>query len=148
MCACKHKKSFFIDDILDNPKKSYRNLTNDSTESYKTKIVGRIEKEKEARFNTAEVDRELELSNANVNLEQRRNTYPLYPTPIKAGIPWTPYRVKANYPLESRHPFSYYSDPVMNSEQILRSQLAVSRFPSHPYIRQTYGFDRGTIFFN
>ncbi|CAK1593636.1 unnamed protein product [Parnassius mnemosyne] len=144
MCACRLKKSFLIDDILDHQKKPYRNLTNNPTESlsFKSKIVDSIENEKEAKFNTREVDRELELSNVNINLEQRSNTYPLYPTPIKAGIPWTPYRVKANYPLESRHPFSYYSDPVMNSDQILRSQLAVNRFSSHPYIRQSYGFDR------
>ncbi|CAH2242889.1 jg14459 [Pararge aegeria aegeria] len=92
-----------------------------------------------------EVQRELEIVKLKVNLEQRRNTYPIYPTPIKANLPWTPYRLKnSGYPMESRHPMSFYSDPMLKTEQILRNQLAVNRLVTNPYsLRQVYGFDGG-----
>lgn len=92
------------------------------------------------RFN---VQRELEMS-LKANLEHRRNTLPLYPTPIKPNALWPPYRLKSpTYPVDGRS-MGFYSDPAMKSEQILRNQLAANRFMSNPYsLRQVYGFDRG-----
>lgn len=164
MCACRQKKSFFIEDILKN--KTYKNLSHEPTKPLTcTSSLKQVEKtddalpqkkpdtttpsdDKTIKFNVVcEVQKELELSKVKVNLEQRRNTYPLYPTPIKANMPWPPYRVKdtVSYPLDVRHSFSYFSDPMLNSDQILRNQLAVNRYmPPHPFaVRQAYGFDRG-----
>ncbi|KAI5644752.1 homeobox domain-containing protein [Phthorimaea operculella] len=79
------------------------------------------------------------------NLEQRRNTFPLYPTPLKANMQYPTYRMKETgvYPVDARHPFSYFSDPMLNTDQILRSQLAANGYMPHSYtIRQAYGLDR------
>ncbi|XP_028173366.1 hematopoietically-expressed homeobox protein HHEX isoform X1 [Ostrinia furnacalis] len=156
MCACRQKKSFFIEDILqDSAKKPYKNLSNEPTLPLKCnaktsepvseeKKPVKVEDEKLTKFNVAcEVQNEMILNK--LNLEQRRNTYPIYPTPMKLNLPMPPYRTKdqMSYPVEPRHPFSYYSDPMLNTDQMLRTQLAANRFVTHPFtIRQSYGFDR------
>ncbi|XP_045779525.1 homeobox protein Hox-C13b-like [Maniola jurtina] len=97
------------------------------------------------KFNiVTDVQRELEMAKHKGSLEQRRNTYPIYPTPVKANAPWSPCRLKSpSFSMEPRHPMGFYSDPMMKSEQILRNQLAVNRFVTNPYsLRQMYGFDR------
>lgn len=163
MCACKQKKSFFIEDILkDVKKRPYKNLSHEPTQPLRCSSAkpAEITKAEEATCDEApteklskidvrfDVPKDLEL--AKVNLEQRRNTYPLYPTPIKANlsmspsVTWPQYRGKETGGFLERPPFSYYSDPMLNSNQILRSQLAANRFLPHPFtIRQAYGFDRG-----
>ncbi|XP_026483183.2 hematopoietically-expressed homeobox protein hhex-like [Vanessa tameamea] len=149
MCACRQKKSFLIDDILNDTRKPQKHLNNERKEPLRcsdkeeTKSQSKHD-ERQAKFNViTEVQRELELTKMKVNLEQRRNTYPLYPTPIKANLPWPTYRMKAGYPIDTRHPMSFYSDHMLKSEQILRNQLAVNRFVSSPYsLRQPYAFDR------
>ncbi|KAM3955335.1 uncharacterized protein ACR2FA_010760 [Aphomia sociella] len=163
MCACRQKKSFLIEDILQDTtkNKTYKNLSNEPskplvcnapTKNIVVEDKERHEKsdngvndEKLTKFNVIrEVQHEMELNK--INLEQRRNTYPIYPMPLKANLSWTRYRAKdpVSYPLQPRHSsFSYYSDPMINTDQILRSQLAANRFASHPLtLRQTYGFDR------
>lgn len=145
MCACKQKSSFLIDDILSDAKNRHKpscSLDSESQTVSQEKKVAVKYNELETKFNVmTEVDRELELTRMKANLEQRRNTYPLYPTPIKANVPW-PYKVKS-YPMEARH-VSFYSDPMLKSDQILRNQLAVNRFmPTSYSLRQPYGFDRG-----
>ncbi|KAL0868648.1 hypothetical protein ABMA27_008102 [Loxostege sticticalis] len=153
MCACRQKKSFFIEDILqDSAKKPYKNLSNEptkpltcNTKPEPVKEEKPVEDEKLTRFNVAsEVQNEMLLNK--INLEHRRNTYPIYPTPMKLNLPMAPYRTKdpVTYPVELRHSFSYYSDPMLNTDQMLRSQLAANRFVAHhPFtIRQSYGFDR------
>lgn len=157
MCACRQKKSFFIEDILqDSVKKPYKNLSNEPTQplkcNAKTEMAKEAEKtplptndEKITRFNvTCEVQKEMQLTK--MNLEQRRNTYPLYPTPVKVNMPWPTFRSKdqVGYPVEPRPAFSYYSDPMLNSDHMLRSHLAANRFVSHPFtIGHSYGYDRG-----
>ncbi|RVE53423.1 hypothetical protein evm_001993 [Chilo suppressalis] len=158
MCACRQKKSFLIEDILQDTAKNkpYKNLSYAPTEPLTCGL--KIEKPKTVtenvrlnatddkiiKFNlTNEVQREVQLNK--LNLEQRRNTYPLYPTPVKVNVPWSPYKTKdpVAYPVEHRSPFSYYSEPMLNSEQILRNQLAANRFVSPTFaLRQPYGFDR------
>ncbi|XP_059058790.1 homeobox protein Hox-C6a-like [Achroia grisella] len=161
MCACRQKKSFFIEDILQDTtkNKTYKNLSNEPSKPLLCNSTPKTDNEdkqsdakhengandeKIIKFNVIrEVQHEMELNK--VNLEQRRNTYPLYPTPMKANLSWTRYRAKdpVSYPVQPRHSFSYYSDPMLNSDQILRNQLAANRFVSHPFtIRQTYGYDR------
>ncbi|CAG9793525.1 unnamed protein product [Diatraea saccharalis] len=157
MCACRQKKSFLIEDILQDStkKKPYKNLTHEHTEPLicNTKFetpknvpekARNATDDKVTKFNvTYEVQREVQLNK--VNVENRRNTYPLYPTPMKVSVPWSPYKTKdpVVYPMEHRPPFSYYSEPLLNTEQMLRNQLAANRFVSHPFtIRQTYGLDR------
>uniref|UniRef100_A0A2H1VXD5 SFRICE_036366 n=1 Tax=Spodoptera frugiperda TaxID=7108 RepID=A0A2H1VXD5_SPOFR len=167
MCACKQKRSFLIEDILnDVKKKPYKNLSQEPTlplkcsgvkavEVPKVQEVPKVTKIEEPVSENAiksdvkyEVPKDFDLSK--VNLEHRRNTYPLYPTPIKANVPplsssvtWPHYRGKEAPGFMERPPFSYYSDPMLNSNQILRSQLAANRFIPHPFtIRQAYGFDR------
>lgn len=156
MCACRQKKSFFIADILqDSTKKPYKNLSNEPTLplkcNAKTEPAKQEEKtpvqandEKITKFNvTCEVQKEMQLNKT--NLEQRRNTFPIYPTPMKVNVPW-PYRTKdpVGYPVEHRPAFSYYSDSMLNSDQMFRNHLAANRFVSHPFtIRQAYGYDRG-----
>ncbi|XP_039760162.1 hematopoietically-expressed homeobox protein hhex-like [Pararge aegeria] len=143
MCACKQKRaSFLIEDILCETK-PHKHLGHEPLESLtcskKPEVFELITK-----LNVVtEVQRELEIVKLKVNLEQRRNTYPIYPTPIKANLPWTPYRLKnSGYPMESRHPMSFFSDPMLKTEQILRNQLAVNRLVTNPYsLRQVYGFD-------
>ncbi|XP_013186282.1 homeobox protein Hox-A7 [Amyelois transitella] len=153
MCACRQKKSsFFIEDILkDTTKKPYKNLSNEPSKPLVcNKPVEAIDVEKDEvddKVTKIEYSREVhdELDWSNAKLEQRRNTYPLYPTPMKANIPWPQYRVKdpISYPVAPRHSFSYYSDPLLNTDQILRSQLAANRFVTHPFtIRQPYAFER------
>lgn len=138
MCACKHRKSFLIEDILKDSKKTHRNLSNEPKEPLT--CMSKSEPIEVTRL--AEPD--IELSKVSLNVEVRRSTYPLYPMPVKAGLHW-PYRVKG-YSVETRPSPSYYSEPAM-TEQLFRSQLA-SRLMTHPYsIRHTYGFDRGTCFF-
>lgn len=86
-----------------------------------------------------EVDKEIEISK--VNLQFRRNTYPLQPTPLKP-YDWN-YRGKdsSGY-MEPR--LNYYSEQMLNSSQKLRNQLAANRYVTHPFaIRHSYGFDRG-----
>lgn len=166
MCACRQKTSFFIEDILKDH--SVKNVTNKNLSHDPTKVLTRTKSlkpinkddappkknpattpgdDKTTKFNVvSEVQKELELSSVKVNLDQRRKTYPLYPTPLKANVPWSPYRVKdSSYQLDVRHPFSYFSEPILNSEQILRNHLTGNRFmPTHPFaVRQAYGFDRG-----
>lgn len=165
MCACKQKRSFLIDDILnDVTKKPYKNLSQEPTQPLKCNGVKSHEVPKKQKMTKieetatdnankfdakCEAPKNLDLSK--VNLDHRRNTYPLYPTPIKANVPplsssvtWPQYRGKETSGFLERPPFSYYSDPLLNSNQILRSQLAANRFVSHPFtIRQAYGFDRG-----
>ncbi|KAL4717246.1 hypothetical protein ACJJTC_017133 [Scirpophaga incertulas] len=157
MCACRQKKSFFIEDILqDSTKnKTYKPLSQEpkqplictareETLQDKSPKVPNVTSDNLTKFNVVcEVQKEIQLNK--VNLEQRRNTYPLYPTPMKISMPWQPYRTKEpiSYPVEPRPAFSYYSEPMLNTEQILRNQLIANRFVSHPYsVRQTYGFDR------
>lgn len=167
MCACKQKRSFLIEDILyDVKKKPYKNLSQEPTQPLKCNgvkpfLVADVPQvqemtkfEEPASDNASKIDVKCEVPKdfdlSKVNLEHRRNTYPLYPTPIKANVPplsssvtWPQFRGKEAGFLE-RLPFSYYSDPMLNSNQILRSQLAANRFVSHPFtIRQAYGFDRG-----
>ncbi|XP_068619831.1 homeobox protein DBX1-A [Battus philenor] len=138
MCACRHKKSFLIEDILKDAKKPHRNLSNEPKEPLTCKSKPQPV---EPRLNVTERQAEADITKINGDA---RSAFPVYPMPIKAGIPWTPYRVKGNYPLEAKHPFNYYSEPVMNSDQILRSQLA-GRLVPHPYsVQPTYGFDRVT----
>ncbi|CAH0730800.1 unnamed protein product, partial [Brenthis ino] len=144
MCACRQKSSFLIDDILSDAKKPHKpssTLKSESQTVSQEKKVPVKYNDLETKFNViTEVDRELELTRMKANLEQRRNTYPLYPTPIKANVPW-PYKVKG-YPMDARH-ISFYSDPMLKSDQILRNQLAVNRFmPTSYSLRQPYGFDR------
>ncbi|XP_023935222.2 hematopoietically-expressed homeobox protein hhex-like [Bicyclus anynana] len=130
MCACKQKRaSFLIEDILCETKPQ-KQLNHEPLDAVK------CSRKPEA----VTYGRELEMAKLKVNLEQRRNTYPVYPTPIKANIPWSPYRLKnSGYPMD-RHPMSYYSEPMLKSEQILRNQLAVNRFVTNPYsLRQVYG---------
>lgn len=145
MCACKLKKSsFFIDDILsDNNNKRFDKpngpLERESQSSIEN-VTGSKQEELKTKLEViTEVDKELELAKINGSLD-RRNTYPLYPTPVKANFPW-PYRVKG-YPVETRN-LSFYSDPMLKSDHILRNQLAVNRFVPTPYLRQPYGYDRG-----
>lgn len=227
MCACKQKKSFFIEDILkDVKKKPYKNLSNEPTkplickkeaakkeesskydipkdkEQHNTEIevnddkfdtenvtcdykvikfnnrasddgikkfndgniaadakfsnknanydqtkysYGNIQKHNDhVKFNViSEVQSEIEFSK--INLEHRRNTYPLYPMPMKANLPWQHKKepIYNSIRLDPRQ-FSYYSDPLLNSGGLLRNQMALNRFVAHPYtIRQAYGFDRG-----
>ncbi|XP_075984678.1 hematopoietically expressed homeobox [Anticarsia gemmatalis] len=157
MCACRQKKSFLIDDILgDVKKKPYKNLSQEPTQPLTCNGVKAVEEPKVVEPRIIEkVEREpsetpkpykyeiLKNDAVKVNLEHRRNTYPLYPMPIKANlsVPW-PYRGKDPAYLE-RPPFSYYSEPMLNTNQILRSQLAANRFVTHPFpLRQAYGFDR------
>lgn len=143
MCACKQKKaSFLIDDILSDKKfdkpngisereshREHENITSSKPEQLKHKFEV-----------VSELDKELELAKINGSLD-RRNTYPLYPMAIKANFPF-PHRVKG-FPIETRH-LSFYSDPLLKSDHILRNQLAVSKFVPTPYsLRQPYGFDRG-----
>ncbi|XP_013149280.1 PREDICTED: hematopoietically-expressed homeobox protein hhex-like [Papilio polytes] len=133
MCACKHRKSFLIEDILKDSKKTHRNLSNEPKEP----LTCKSKSEPIEVTRLAEPD--IELSKVSLNVEVRRSTYPLYPMPVKAGLHW-PYRVKG-YSVETRPSPSYYSEPAM-TEQLFRSQLA-SRLMTHPYsIRHTYGFDR------
>lgn len=151
MCACRQKKSFLIADILSDSGKNTKNVTKTTPLEQPSRIsdndIKPITKydEMQAKFNViTEVQRELELTKMKVNLEQRRNTYPLYPTPIKANIPWPGYRMKTGYPVDARCPMGLYSEQIIKSDQILRSQLAVNRFASNPYsLRQAYGYDRG-----
>ncbi|OWR51544.1 hypothetical protein KGM_209061 [Danaus plexippus plexippus] len=91
-----------------------------------------------------EVHKELESTKVNMNLEQRRNTYPLYPMPIKPGVAWPQYKMKAGYPMDNRPSVNYYSEPVLKAEHILRNQLAATRYVAGPgpFLRQVYGFDR------
>lgn len=106
----------------------------------KSKVDTKLE-DNLTRFNViAEVQYEMDLSK--VNLEHRRNTYPIHPTPVKPNYPWN-YRGKDSLGyMEPR--MSYYSEQMLNTSQLLRSQLAANRFVSHPFaIRQSYGFDRG-----
>ncbi|KAJ8711561.1 hypothetical protein PYW08_008515 [Mythimna loreyi] len=167
MCACKQKRSFLIEDILkDVKKKPYRLLSQEPTQPLKcngvkpvqiyevpkaleiTKIEEPANDNASKHDTKCEVPKDFDLSK--VNLEHRRNTYPLYPTPIKANVPplspsitWPQYRGKEAPGFLERPPFSYYSDPMLNSNQILRSQLAANRYVPHPFtIRQAYGFDR------
>ncbi|XP_026761458.2 homeobox protein Hox-C6a-like [Galleria mellonella] len=160
MCACRQKKSFLIEDILQDTtkNKTHKISSNEPSkpivnaikrtdtdekvghEKYENDVIN----EKITKFNVIrEVQYEMELNK--INLEQRRNTYPIYPTPMKANLSWTRYRAKdpVSYPVQPRHSFSYYSDPMLNTDQILRSQLAANRYVTHPFtVRQTYGFDR------
>lgn len=167
MCACKQKRSFLIEDILrDVKKKPYKNLSQEPTQPLKCNGVKPVETpkvqemtkiEEPASDKASKIDVKCEVPKDfdlhKVNLEHRRNTYPLYPTPIKANVPplstsvtWPHYRGKETSGFLERPPFSYYSDPMLNSNQILRSQLAANRFVSHPFtIRQAYGFDRGEL---
>ncbi|VVC99548.1 unnamed protein product [Leptidea sinapis] len=88
-----------------------------------------------------EVKNDLDAVKLRVNLEQRRNTYPLYPMPVKANMPWPMYRMKGyEVPQQS---MNFYSEPVLNSDHILRSQLSVNRFLTPYSVRQPYNFDRG-----
>lgn len=170
MCACRQKKSFLIKDILgevsvknntyksnDYPKPLSCNratkhatiATGDATKDKNTK-TNTIHDEKAVKFNVVcEVQKELDLNSTKVNLEQRRNTFPLYPTPVKANPSWPvpAFRLKdVSYPMEPRHSFSYFSDPMLNADQILRNQLATSSYlPHHLLLRQPMGFDRGEI---
>ncbi|XP_072933069.1 uncharacterized protein HHEX [Epargyreus clarus] len=142
MCACRQKKSFLIEDILSDAKKqTYKNVSGPTQAlTCRTEPVNDVEvNEQQSKFNVVtEVQTELEF--AKINLEHRRNTYPLQPMALKAN-PWQ-YRIKS-YPMETRPPLSFYSEPMLNTEQILRNQLAANRFVSHPYsIRHPYGFDR------
>lgn len=174
MCACRQKKSFLIKDILDEVSalnKTYKNvdinkpLTNNKATKHAAVAAGSGTKdknpknnvtldEKAIRFNVVcEVQKELDLNSAKVNLEQRRNTYPLYPTPVKANTAWPvpAFRMKdvVNYPMEPRQSFSYFSDPMLNADQILRNQLATNSYLPHPLLlRQPLGFDRGESTFN
>ncbi|CAH2095002.1 unnamed protein product [Euphydryas editha] len=148
MCECRQKKSFLIADILSDSGKSSKNVINiaqpaSRRSDYDTKPISKYD-EMKTKFNVmTEVQRELELTKMKVNLEQRRNTYPLYPTPIKANMPWPAYRMKTGYPVETRPPMNLYNEHMMKTDQILRSQLAVNRFASSPYsLRQAYGYDR------
>lgn len=169
MCACRQKKSFLIKDILGEV--AVKNKIYKSTDSPKPQTCNRATKhaavavgdgtkdknpknnvtldEKAVRFNVVcEVQKELDLNSAKVNLEQRRNTFPLYPTPVKANTGWSPpaFRMKdvVSYPMEPRQSFSYFSDPMLNADQILRNQLATNSYLPHPYLlRQPLGFDRG-----
>ncbi|KOB73980.1 Uncharacterized protein OBRU01_10232 [Operophtera brumata] len=102
-------------------------------------VVSEVQHENLTKFNVvSEVQHEIELSK--VNLETRRNTYPLYPTAVKPNYPWNYRKEPVGY-LEPRQ-FNYYSDPILNTS-LMRSQLAANRFVSHPLsIRQAYGFDR------
>ncbi|KAI8437810.1 LOW QUALITY PROTEIN: hypothetical protein MSG28_012032, partial [Choristoneura fumiferana] len=93
MCACRQKKSFFIEDILKDAKKSYKNISSEPTEpltctaqenavKYEGDDLKDVRSEREVRFDVmCEVDKELEY--AKINLEHRRNTFPLYPTALK-----------------------------------------------------------------
>ncbi|CAG4988682.1 unnamed protein product [Colias eurytheme] len=129
MCACRQKKSsFLIEDILDDAGRSAKTVdynVNTRLEDLQTKFSV-----------ITEVQRELGTSQAMVNLEHRRNTYPLYPTPVKANFAW-PYKLKS---FEQRP--GLYSEPVLNSDQILRSQLSMSRYVPAPYSVPQYNFDR------
>ncbi|XP_047989610.1 uncharacterized protein LOC125228932 [Leguminivora glycinivorella] len=161
MCACRQKKaSFFIEDILRDAK-AYKNISSEPKEpkepltcsaqeepvqraadNAKLESTGfndaaRFERiEKETQFNViCEVEKELEYGKT--YLEHRRNTFPLYPTALKPNIPWPPYKKDAAFDRQ----FSYYSDSMLNSDHILRSQLAANRFVP-PYVPQPYGFNR------
>ncbi|XP_041982945.1 homeobox protein OTX-like [Aricia agestis] len=81
-------------------------------------------------------ERNLELERINqrefeermrVNLEQRRNTYPLYPTPIR--MPW--YKMK-----------SYTERPMFYSEPMLNETMRTGLNRLTPYTMR-YGADRG-----
>ncbi|XP_037301981.1 uncharacterized protein LOC119192257 [Manduca sexta] len=142
MCACRQRKSFLIEDILqDVKKKPYkRTLSQEPTKpltcTTEVKEHRDDDKDNTTKFNViCEVQNEMDFTK--INLEQRRNTYPLQPTPIKANLPWT-YRGK-----DPVYQISYYSEPMLNSNQILRNQLIANRYVTHPYpLRQTFGFDR------
>ncbi|XP_030021295.2 homeobox protein Hox-A7 [Manduca sexta] len=141
MCACRQRKSFLIEDILqDVKKKPYKNLSQEPTKpltcTTEVKEHRDDDKDNTTKFNViCEVQNEMDFTK--INLEQRRNTYPLQPTPIKANLPWT-YRGK-----DPVYQISYYSEPMLNSNQILRNQLIANRYVTHPYtLRQTFGFDR------
>ncbi|CAK1545787.1 unnamed protein product [Leptosia nina] len=129
MCACRQKKaSFFIKDILCEGKDGV--VEN-----------GRAKEELQTRYSELSVvQRELEATKLDVNIEQRRNTYPIYPTPIKPSYPWS-YKTKG---FEQR---PLYSEPILNSE-MLRSQLSMSRFgaPAPFSLRPPYSFDRVPCF--
>lgn len=167
MCACRQKKSFLIKDIIGDV--SVKNMSYKSNDYNKPVTCNRAAKhttapadegtkdknptdnttldEKAVRFNVVcEVQKELDLNSTKINLE-RRNTFPLYPTPMKpsAGWPAPAFRMKdvVNYSLEPRHTFTYFSDPMLNADQILRSQLANSYLPHPLSLRQPLGFDRG-----
>ncbi|XP_045454567.1 hematopoietically-expressed homeobox protein hhex-like [Melitaea cinxia] len=138
MCECRQKKSFLIADILSDSGKNTKNVTKNTPHEQSSRVSDNYIKPI-----TKYDEMELELTKIKVNLEQRRNTYPLYPTPIKANIPWPGYRMKTGYPVDSRCPMGLYSEQIIKSDQILRSQLAVNRFASNPYsLRQAYGYDR------
>lgn len=135
MCACRHRKSFLIEDILNDQKRPHRSPTTLKEIGSRT----RIQEVKGIEERDMKVQWEIDSSRVNLGSLDQRITYPLHPTPIKAGIPWH-YRPKQSSPVE----FTYYSEPVMDMNHILRSQLAATRLVPHPYgVRETYGFDRG-----
>lgn len=153
MCACRQKKSFLIEDILqDVKKKPYKTLSQVPTKPLTCNGVHPVEELKIIETKILETNTEKPDTQVNVviqnrdtkiTLDHRRNTYPIYPMPIKPNTPW-PYTRKESGYLE-RPPFSYYSTPILNSSQLLRTQLAANRFITHPYaVRQAYGFERGT----
>ncbi|CAH2054974.1 unnamed protein product, partial [Iphiclides podalirius] len=105
MCACKHRKSFLIEDILADQKMPHRTP---------------IAPKEVCRARLAEKTRE------------DRETYA-----GEGGDPLV--QSEGQSPME----FTYYSEPLMDMNHILRSQLAATRHVPHPYgVRQTYDFDR------
>ncbi|CAG9567750.1 unnamed protein product [Danaus chrysippus] len=132
MCECSKKRtSFLIDDILNTARGSQRCKTH----------THRCDRHTKNNF-IDDVHKEIETTKTKVNLEQRRNTYPLYPMPIKPGVAWPQYKMKAGYTMD-RPSMNYYSEPVLKNEHILRNQLAVTRYVGPgAFMRQVYGFDR------
>lgn len=90
---------------------------------------------------------EIKQNNMKANLDQRRNTYPLCPLPMKPSLPWPTYRLKESpsFPLDARHSFSLFTDHSLHNEQMLyRNQFAGNRFIPNPFtLRHPYGLDRG-----
>lgn len=121
MCACRQKKtSFFIKDIL-RTDKNVKEIENRNVSGSETKNVMSHVQELDARIDA-----------------ERRNTYPVCPTPIKPSGGWSYKLNNFERPL--------YSDPMLSSE-LLRNQLTLNRFatPAPFNLRPPYNFDRGTI---
>ncbi|CAF4840588.1 unnamed protein product [Pieris macdunnoughi] len=121
MCACRQKKSsFFIKDILCTDKK-----VNDNGDTSKD-----VHTNTNVRTGVAELD-----------IEHRRNPFPVYPTPIKPNYGW-PYKLKSF----ERQP-AVYSEPMFNSN-LLRGQLSWNRFatprPASFSLRLPYNFERAS----
>ncbi|GBP76311.1 hypothetical protein EVAR_59255_1 [Eumeta japonica] len=145
MCACKAKKSFFIEDILGESK------SKDATRhgGCCRQNAGRTERLENGLRQKVDIDEPVRQMNGTKNLniedplssrvlEQRRNTNPLCPMPVKPGVTWG---YKSPYDLSPARQYAYYRESL--PEQLLRSHFANMRFVPHSAtLRHPYNLDR------